>query len=167
MNKTYSSIFAVLIALFVTACSSSSSDTQAYSCTLPCLEAAPAISTTSISSATGGIVDVTLNFSGNITDIDRVDIFLRDVSSGNNAGFIYVFTPTTQSLTESIPVVSGTTISSYYPYVVIYTTTNSTSSRYYSDSSLSSNQYIYYEIKNGNASQNMISPYTIPMLQVN
>ena len=161
------SITTILAAFFITGCGSSSSSTQSYSCSLPCLQVTPVISTTSISTATGGTVDVTLEFSGSITDIARVDIFLRDTNSGTNAGTSVTFSPATQTLTETITVNSGTPVGSYYPYVIIYTTASNTSSRYYRDISLSASQYAYYEINNDSASQLMNSAFVIPMLLVN
>jgi len=167
MINKYFSILTLISAIAMIGCSSSSPSTQVYSCTLPCLQVAPALSTTSILSATGGTIDVTLNFSGNIADINRVDIFLRDINSGNNAGFSYIFSPTTQILTETITIASGTPLSSYYPFIIIYTNTNNTSSQYYADTTISSNQYTYYEINNNNPSQLMTSPFTIPIFQIN
>lgn len=163
----YFSILTFISTFFTLGCSSSSSDTQAYNCTLPCLQGAPTLSSTSVPSATGGTIDVTLNLSGNITDIDRVDISLRNINSGNSAGSSSTFSPTTQILTETITVDSGTPVSSYYPFVIIYTTASNTSSRYYRETSISASEYTYYEIFNNNATQFMLSPYVIPVLQVN
>lgn len=94
-------------------------------------------------------------------------MFLRDINSGIDAGSSYIFNPATQTLTETITVASGTPVSSYYPFVIIYTTTSNTSSRYYKEPTVSTTQYTYYEILNNNASPYMLSPYTIPVLQVN
>ena len=168
MNLKYFSILTFVCAFFTLGCSSSSSDTQAYNCTLPCLQGAPTLSSTSVPSSTGGTINVTLNLSGNITDINRVDISLRNISSGNSAGSSSIFSPTTQVLTETITVVAGTPVSSYYPFVIIYTNSSDTSSRYYRESTVSTGQYTYYEIFNNVASQLfMLSPYAIPVFQVN
>ena len=171
MIKIYFSILTILSAFIINGCSSTSPDTVAYNCTLPCLGDAPTLSTSTIPSSTGGIIDVTLNFSGDITNINRVNISLRDINSGTSAGSSLIFTPTTQSLTETITIASGTPVSSYYPFVIIYTNantnTNITSTRYYRESTISTSQYTYYEILNNNPSQFMLSLYTIPLLQIN
>lgn len=167
MSIKYFSILSFLCSFFILGCSSSSPDTQAYSCTLPCLQGAPALSVASVSGATGGAIDVTLNFSGDITNINRVDISLRNVNSGNSAGSSSIFSPATQVLTETITVDSGTALSSYYPFVIIYTNASNTSSRYYRETGISTNEYTYYEIFNNVASQFMLSPYVIPVFQVN
>jgi len=166
-----SKIFSILIILsvyFINGCSDSSPETMSYTCTLPCLDSAPTLSIATISSATGGTVDVTLNFSGDITNINRVDIILRDINSGTSAGASAIFTPTTQNLTETITIASGISISSYYPFVIIYINTNNTSTRYYREPKISTSQYTYYEILDNNPSQFfMLSPFTVPILQVN
>lgn len=157
--------------LMLTGCSSSSSDsgtgTVAYNCTQTCLQSSPTLSTNTVSTATGGTVDVTLNFSGNVVDIERVDIFLRDVNSGNNAGTSMTFSPFSSSYTASITVNAGTAAGTYYPYVIIYMTTSNTNNRYYRDSSVSTSVYSFYEIENGSAQPLMITPYSIPYLTVN
>ena len=168
MTKIRLLILTILSPFFINGCSSSSSpETVSYNCTLPCLSAPPTLSSNNISSATGGAVDITLDFSGDIADISRVDITLRDINSGTSAGSSTLFTPTTQSLTENIVIASGVPVSSYYPFVIIYTNTSNTSTRYYRESTISTGQYTYYEIVNNNASQFMLSPYTIPLLQIN
>jgi len=154
--------------LILTGCSSSSdSDTVAYNCTQPCLQSSPTISTNTILSATGGTVDVTLNFVGNVADIERVDIFLSDVNSGNNVGTSMVFSPFSSIYTASITVNAGSAVGTYYPYVTIYMSASSTNNRYYRNPSVSTTSYSYYEIDNGVAQSLMAPPFSIPFLNVN
>ena len=165
-NIHYSTILTCAL-LILTGCSSSGSDTVAYNCTQTCLQSSPTLSTNTVSTATGGTVDVTLNFAGDVANIQRVDIDLRDVNSGNNAGTSITLSPISSSLTESITVNSGTTVGTYYPYVTIFMTTSNTNNRYYRDSSVSTTQYSFYEIDNGSAQSLMVAPYSIPYLTVN
>ena len=153
--------------LMMNGCGSDSSDNVTYSCTLPCLEVAPVISVNTLSSATGGTVDVTIQILGDVTELSSLNITLRSTTSALEAGSAVVFNPAQSLMTETITVNSGTTVGSYYPYVTFYVAAPAnTSSRYYLDSSTSSAQYTYYEITAGNASAAAVSPFAIPVLQV-
>ena len=153
--------------LILTGCSSSDSDTVTYNCTQTCLQSSPTLSTNTISTATGGTVDVTLNFVGNVADIERIDISLRDVNSGNNAGTSMTFSPFSSSYTASLTVNAGTAAGTYYPYVTIFMSASNTNNRYYRDPSVSITSYSFYEIEDGSAQSLMLSPYSIPYLTVN
>jgi len=153
--------------LMMLGCANDSSDSVTYSCELPCMDVAPIISTNAVSSATGGTVDVTIKILGELTELSSLNITLRSTTSGVTAGSVVVFNPTQSLLTESITVASGTTVGDYYPYISFFVAAPSnTSSLYYLDTSKSSAQYTYYEITAGNSSAAAVSPFSIPVLQV-
>lgn len=88
-------LFSVVISyLTLLGCSDSSSDNIPYSCSLPCLEVTPVVSASTVSSSTGGTVDVTINILGDITQLSSLNITLRSTTSGHQLGSAVVFDPT-------------------------------------------------------------------------
>lgn len=168
MNRRFVFVGVSLVAfLMMSGCGGGSSDSATYSCTLPCLEVAPVISVNTVSSTTGGTVDVTIKILGDVTTLSSLNITLRSTTSGSAAGSAVVFSPTQSLMTETITVNSGTAAGAYYPYITFFVAAPAnTSNLYYLDPSKSSAKYTYYEITAGNPSAAAVSPFVIPVLQV-
>lgn len=160
-------IIMVIGALILAGCGGGSSDNTSYACTLPCLEIAPTLSTSTVSSATGGTVDVTVRLLGELTNIGSFNVSFSKIGSGNTVGLGVVWSPLQPDNVVSVTVNAGAEPGDYYPRIMFNAVSpNNTGSQYYMDSSKSSANYTYYEWVDGVASAAAVTPFAIPVLQI-
>lgn len=113
-------LFIITISLLLVSCSTSDGESDtAYPCAFPCLAIGPSLSTQTISSSTGGTVEVTLGVSG---DLEYVNVDLLQYQSGCNSasimpgGAVYNLVAGTK-YTITITVPAGLPACQYYPNV--------------------------------------------------
>lgn len=137
-------------------------------CTLPCLEAAPALDKTIISSATGGTVKVTFILRGDITNVSNVEVMLLDTDMVHPvAGTATLLNPVQVQNTLDIIINAGTASATYYPMVNITANAPANSgTEYYQDMVASSTNYSFVEVVDGVSSPAVVTGYVITFLQV-
>ncbi len=169
-NKaSFLSFIMASILVAVTGCETSSSvDTAPYSCSYPCFNSAPSVSTNTVSSATGGTVVIDVELNGDITNVASVFVYLADITSGSGAALTGRVDNPTQSLNSiSVTVPAGTAAGTYYPWFSVrYVNPSSSGGEYYLNSSVSSTNYTYYEWTPSGNTLNMLSPFAISFVQV-
>jgi len=137
-------------------------------CTLPCLEAAPALDKTVISSATGGTAKVTFILRGDITNVSSVEVMLLDTDMVNPAaGTAILLNPVLAQNTLDIIINAGTAPATYYPVVNITANAPANSgTEYYQDMAVSSANYSFVEVVDSVSAPAVVTGYLIPFLQV-
>lgn len=161
-------IIVLSFAVLVAACNdASTTSTVSYECKLPCLKSDPTLSTGVVSSATGGVVDISFELDGDLTNIESVFVLLEPVGGGLSIGPGPLWSPIQSQNTVSITVDAGTALGDYYPrFSFKHVSPDNTGSQYYLDLSHSKTQYVYYEWLNGTSTTLMQSPFNVPMLKI-
>lgn len=150
---------------------SSTSDTTASNppCSLPCLAEAPVMDLTSISSTTGGTVNVGFTVSGDIANVSNISVVLMstDFMSSDVAGVVGGMTPSTAQNILAITVPADTPPGDYYPYFS-FTALNPSNSgnMYYIDPTKSTTRYTFAEVVDGGSAIPALTAMTVPVLKV-
>ncbi len=161
------SIFAM--SLMLTSCGSGDAAGEKVGCTIPCLAEAPMIDVSSVSSATGGAINVTVKIQGDITNINNITILLNTtkIDSGFPAGSGSVFNPPQATNTIAVTVEAGTAQGNYYPNIsfTVESPPNS-GNQYYIDPTKSESHYTYTEVVSGIASTPILTGFQVPVMVV-
>lgn len=163
-------IFGIFLFSILSGCVQSTGDESSlvdYNCGIPCLATAPTASATTISSATGGHVDLEFTIQGNLTDVASVYIEYGRVTDGFSAGYAVLTSPTTASNTVRIYVDSGVEPGTYYPVFDFYTVTNPDAHGQYNvDDRESSTKYMYAQALSYRNYTFALTPFDIPYLTI-
>ena len=167
--KRYMLSFMLIPALFLLVGCGSDSGSD-VSCNLPCLESSPTVSIATINGATGGIVDISFNIKGDISNVNNVSIILisDDIfSSLFAAGSGVVIAPIESANTVSILIDSGTQAGTYYPnFSITANTPGNTGNQYLIDPTKSQSKYTYVEVVNGSSNIPTLTLFTVPKITV-
>ncbi len=140
-----------------------------HACTLPCLAESPTLDTTSVLSATGGIVNLTFTLRGDVANVANVVVFLLSTNplSTNQAGSATILFPTQAENTVAITVNAGTALDDYYPtFAITALSPTNSGSQYFLDPTKSSSRYTYVETVSGVSNVPELTGFSIPVLKV-
>lgn len=143
-------ILLVSVSLLLSACGyKEGEEGEQVNCSMPCLLNTPTLDVTSISSATGGTVEITFTIDGSVFNVDNVLVelksteFLNHTVAGNNT----LTSPTKATNTLAITVNAGNAQDTYYPKITFTNKVPSNSgAMYYLDWTKSDYLYTFAEL---------------------
>lgn len=132
-------------------------------CNIPCITGSPILSTTSISSATGGSIDVTVTIDGNLSDVRRLDMYLLLPGDTVFVDYQINLSPSLQTNTYTLTVPAGTPTGTYYVEIGVGSTSGEgvMYSLYFGGST-----YTYTESLPSGGHNVLVSEFTVPFITV-
>ena len=170
-NHLYKLLLLILL-LPLVSCDTVDDDGPDYICNIPCLVGVPVVSTNSVSSATGGTIEVTLELTGDVDftgvglsqfqfDCESAPFLPGDGIYNAVGGVQYVFT---------IIVPAGQEVCGYYPNVYIEPNSSEPYYGYYWRHTSQNNKYYYKEDYSDGVTHSGYgpaqTPYNVPVINI-